>query len=98
MDKIKKATADEAGLENLYKLGEIFISGFNKENYKEQNAKLKTELAEGIAGHFADFRAKRKEWLAKPDEIKKILEKGAIKARAVAGKKIEEVRGKVGLI
>uniref|UniRef100_A0A7C4R4B8 Tryptophan--tRNA ligase n=1 Tax=candidate division CPR3 bacterium TaxID=2268181 RepID=A0A7C4R4B8_UNCC3 len=98
MDKIKKATADEAGLENLYRLGEIFIPDFNKANYKEQNAKLKTELAKGIADHFADFRAKRKEWLAKPDEIQKILEKGAKKARAIAGEKMIEVRKKVGLV
>jgi len=97
MEKVKKATADEKGLENLYGLGEIFISGFNKADYKENNLKLKTELATAIADHFADFRAKRKEWLDKENEILKILEKGAEKARAVAVKKMEEVRKRVGL-
>lgn len=97
MEKIKKATADEAGLINLYGLGEVFIPGFKKENYKDNNLKLKTELAEGIANHFADFRAKRKEWLKNEKEIEKILAKGAEKARAVAQKKMAEVRKKVGL-
>jgi len=97
IEKIKKATADELGLENLYRLGVIFIPGFYKENYKNNNLKLKTELAEAISNHFADFRKKRKEWLKKEDEIEKILEKGAEKARAVAVKKMIEVRKKVGL-
>jgi len=96
-EKIKKATADKLGLENLYRLGEIFISGFNKADYKDNNSKLKTELATAISDHFADFRAKRKEWLKKEDEIEKILEKGAQKTRAVAMKKMVEVRKKVGL-
>ena len=97
MEKIKKATADEMGLENLYKLGEVFVSGFDKSNYKDNNLKLKIDLSEGIINHFAPFRAKRAEWLAKPDEIEKILAKGAEKARAVASKKMIEVRKRVGL-
>ncbi|MDD5731366.1 MAG: tryptophan--tRNA ligase [Patescibacteria group bacterium] len=97
MEKIKKAVADKVGLENLYKLGEIFISEFNKANYKDNNLKLKTDLATAIADHFADFRAKRKEWLKKDKEIEKILAKGAEKARAIASKKMIEVRKKVGL-
>ena len=97
MDKIKKATADELGLKNLYSLAEIFIEGFNKADYKDNNLKLKTELATAIADHFADFRAKRKEWLKKDKEIEKILELGAEKARKIAQKKMIEVRKKVGL-
>lgn len=97
MEKIKKATADKLGLENLYRLGEIFIPNFNKANYKENNLKLKTELASAISDHFADFRKKRKEWLKKEKEIEKILAKGAEKARAVAVKKMKIVRQKVGL-
>jgi len=97
MEKIKKATADKLGLENLYGLGEIFISGFYKANYKNNNLKLKIELATAISDHFADFRAKRKMWLAKEAEIEKILAKGAEKARKVAMKKMEIVRKRVGL-
>lgn len=97
MEKIKKATADKLGLENLYKLGEIFITGFNKVDYKDNNLKLKTDLATAISDHFTDFRAKRDEWLKNEKEIEKILEKGAQKARAVATKKMIEVRKKIGL-
>lgn len=97
MEKIKKATADEMGLENLYKLGEVFVPGFDKANYKDNNLKLKMDLAEGIINHFEDFRAKRAEWLSKPEEIEKIMARGAEKARAVARKKMEVVREKMGL-
>jgi len=97
MEKIKKATADEMGLENLYRLADIFIPDFKKSEYENNNLKLKTDLADGISNHFADFRAKRKEWLKKEKEIEKILEQGAEKARAIAQKKMIEVRKKVGL-
>lgn len=97
MDKIKKATADEAGLQNLYGLAEIFVPGFKKSDYKDNNLKLKTDLATGISEHFADFRARRAEWLGKDAEIEKILAKGAEKARAKASKKMIDVRKKVGL-
>lgn len=96
-EKIKKATADEAGLENLYRLGEIFIPEFNKASYNDANAKLKADLATAISDHFADFRAKRAEWLSKESEIEKILARGAEKARAIAAKKMTDVRKKVGL-
>jgi tryptophanyl-tRNA synthetase len=97
-EKIKKATADEAGLENLYRLGEVFISDFKKEEYKDQNARFKAELATAISDHFADFRTERAELLRDFSAVEKIMTKGAEKARKTASKKIEEVRKKVGLI
>ena len=96
--KIRKAVADEKGLENLYDLGGIFIKDFNEPNYRNNNLKLKEDLAAGISDHFVDFRKERKKWLGKEKEILKILEKGAEKARAVATKKMEVVRKRVGLI
>jgi len=96
--KIRKAVADQRGLENLCGLGEIFISGFNKENYRNNNFKLKEDLAKGISDHFADFRKRREEWLGKEKEILKIMEKGAEKAKKVAEKKMEDVRKRVGLL
>jgi len=97
MEKIKKATADEAGVSNLLALGKKFIKNFDADSYKNNNLKLKTELAEGIADYFSPLREKRKEWLKKDGEIEKILARGAEKARMIAQKKMIEVRKKVGL-
>jgi len=96
--KIKKAVADEKGLENLYGLGEIFIKSFDKTNYQNNNLKLKEELAAAIINHFADFRTERKKWLNNEKEILKILKRGVEKAREKASRKMSDVRKKVGLI
>ncbi|HRY60109.1 MAG TPA: tryptophan--tRNA ligase [Patescibacteria group bacterium] len=97
MEKIKKATADEVGISNLLGLGKKFIKNFDAADYKDNNLKLKTELAQGLADYFAEIREKRKEWLTKDAEIEKILAKGAEKARSIAQKKMDDVRRKVGL-
>ncbi|MFA7308912.1 MAG: tryptophan--tRNA ligase [Patescibacteria group bacterium] len=98
MEKMKKAVTDEVGLKNLYDLANYFIPGFDAKQYTDQNAKFKEDLAVAIADHFADFRKKRLELLAHPENIIQILQKGAEKARAIANPKLIEAWKKIGLI
>lgn len=58
---------------------------------------LKETLAERIADHFADFRARRKKLLKAPSEIRAVLDLGAERMRAIAQETMAEVRQKVGL-
>jgi len=62
----------------------------------KQYSDLKASLAELIAGHFAEFRAKKAKLLAKPAAIRKIFAAGSKKAAVVADKKMAGVKKKVG--
>lgn len=97
-DKLKKAVADEKGLKNLYSLAMIFIPNFNAENYKNNNLKLKQDLAEAIAKYFTDFRKKRKKLEKDKKYLEKVMETGAKKAQKEAQKTMAEVKEKIGLI
>ncbi len=66
---------------------------FHDENY----AALKKKLATLVAGHFAEFRARKQKLLAKPASVMKIFEAGSTQAAKVADAKIAEVKKKVGL-
>jgi tryptophanyl-tRNA synthetase len=67
-----------------------------KEFSGESYSVLKTRLTEVVVEHFAPFRAAKKELLAKPAAIRKILADGSKKAGTVAAKKMMEVKKKVG--
>jgi len=67
---------------------------FKGKTYSE----FKTELAATVADHFADFRKKKKELLAKPNLLKQTLRRGSGRAAEVTARKIAEVKSKVGLI
>lgn len=58
---------------------------------------LKLELLELISNYFSAARLKKAELLADPEELRKILRKGAEKARAKAAPTLELVRDRVGL-
>ena len=58
---------------------------------------LKKELAEKIWTHFEPFRARREALMADPAGLKKILAKGAEKARAAALPTLQAVRRTVGV-
>ncbi len=85
--------------ENVYAIHSLFrtkdelavIYKANKGNYKA----LKEALIEDIEMLVAPMRKVRDE--ITDDDVKKILEEGAIKARAIASKKIADVRVKVGV-
>ncbi len=68
-----------------------------KEFAGEKYSVLKMRLAELVADHFADFRAKKKALLAAPGPLAKILRDGSARAARAAEKKIAEVKEKVGL-
>jgi len=54
-------------------------------------------LADNIAAAFAPFRERAAHFRAHPQEVGRILEEGAEKARAIAGDTLREVRSRMGL-
>jgi tryptophanyl-tRNA synthetase len=109
--KFKKAvTATEGkqkslGVENLFLLLEHFGTSEQKTFFAEQLkdntiqfSQLKDTLATDIALYFKEFREKKKQLLAKPQEIIDILNTGAMKAQETAAHTIAEVKSKIGLI
>jgi tryptophanyl-tRNA synthetase len=57
----------------------------------------KRVLSENIAGEFAPFRERAEHYRAHPEEVRRILDEGAAKARAIAQRTLREVRRKMGL-
>jgi tryptophanyl-tRNA synthetase len=97
--KFKKAVTTPAGLKNLQAIAAEFTEflpadfEFNPAN----NAKNKELIAQAVSQALANFRAAKKELLADPEKIKKILISGAAQARIVAQKNIQEIK-KIQLI
>jgi tryptophanyl-tRNA synthetase len=54
-------------------------------------------LAENIAATFAPFRERAAEYRRRPEEVRRILEEGAVRARALAETTMREVRERMGL-
>jgi len=54
-------------------------------------------LLEKVVTHFAPYRQKREELLAKPDYVNQVLAAGAAKARAVARQTLDEAKQACGL-
>jgi tryptophanyl-tRNA synthetase len=109
--KLKQAvTASEAGTksageENLMLLLSHFGSADEIEHFKEDQAsgklkysELKDTLAKDISEYFAEFREKKKELMAKPEYLAKVLGQGANKAKKVASETLLEVKQKIGLL
>ena len=109
--KIKKAvtatdaSGQSAGVDNLMLLLNEFGSKDQVGHFEDQIQKntikfsdLKETLSTQISEHFAQFRERRKELLADPGKIAKILADGSEQARETAQKTITEVRQKIGLL
>lgn len=60
-------------------------------------AEFKNELADLVSDYFADFRAKKQKLIANRKGLIEILKDGSKKATAVAEKKIQEVKKKIGV-
>lgn len=58
---------------------------------------IKLELLDLITDYFAAARARKKEFLADPEEVRRIMRKGADKAREKATPTLDLVRDRVGL-
>ncbi len=54
-------------------------------------------LSDNIAAAFAPFRERAAHFRAHPEEVRRILDEGADKARTIASATLEEVRGRMGL-
>ncbi len=90
---------------NVYKIYRLFL---NKEQDGQLRARyqagglgfgeVKQELFETIRDTFAPYTERRKELLANPDEVRKVLAEGADRARGVAFKTLRKVRKKTGLV
>ena len=90
---------------NVYKLCKLFMDGDEllelQERYKsgkEGYGHFKATLKDKIWEYFSEARDKREYYLAHKDEVKDILNDGAKKARAIASKKMEIIREKVGIL
>ena len=78
--------------EEVNTLKEKFLAG----NFGYGHAK--TELFDKFMDYFAPFQKKREELLQNTDYVNEILKKGALKAREIATKKVDEVRDAVGIM
>lgn len=57
----------------------------------------KGALADNLIEHLGDYRQRREELLAKPEEVERILAEGASRAREVARRTMDDVHRKLGL-
>lgn len=99
--EIKLDEKNKPAISNLLKiysaLSDKAIPQLEKEFAGKNYVGFKANLANLVSDYFASFREKKKALLAKPENLKKILREGSEKARAVAEKKIQEVKEKVGI-
>ena len=89
---------------NLYKIMELFAAPSRMEEIHELYINggaaygyLKLELLDLLDDKFAEARRKKAEFLADPEMLREILEKGADKAREKAVVTLDLVRDRVGL-
>jgi len=112
-EKIKRAVTDsgqeikydpknKAGISNLMTIYSLF-SGFSfkeiEQKYQGKGyAQFKEDLANVVINALRPFQEKKKALDRKPSYVRKILDDGAKKARAIAQKTMLQVRKKMGLI
>jgi tryptophanyl-tRNA synthetase len=109
--KVRKAvtatTAPEGvmppGVANLFEIFTEFGPSDEVAKFRKQYdagtirySELKDAVADHIIAYFADFRVKKAELMAHPNEVKKIFERGGKKARERAQETMEIVRKKIG--
>ena len=90
---------------NIFQIYRLFLDEAGVEELRQRYltpglryGDVKQELFETVRDFFAPYTEKRKEIMADPEELRKILANGAEKARYVANKTMRKVRKKVGLI
>lgn len=111
--KIKRAVTDseneirydekeKPGISNLLTIYSVFSDKTIKEIEKHFEGKnygiLKKELTEVVQNALRPIRERFNYYYNSPDEVKKIIEEGRIKANKIANKKRDEVYKKIGLI
>ena len=109
---IKKIVTENVAMEepkeyetcNVYNMAKLFLEGDNllalQERYKsggEGHGHFKVYLAEVMWEYFKDFRQKREYFEAHQDEVREILQAGALKAKEAALPTIEKIRSVTGI-
>ena len=80
-----------ASQERLQEVRDLYINGGAAYGY------IKLELLDLISDYYADARQKKAEYLADPEMLRAILQKGAVRAREKAVVTLDLVRERVGL-
>ncbi len=90
---------------NVFALSKLFLNENEQEELKQRYKKggegyghFKMYLKELIWDYFETSRAKREYYLNHTNEVRDILNQGALKARNIAGKKMEQIRDLVGIL
>ena len=88
--------------QNLFAIHKLFKSEAELKPFYEANMSsfktLKEALIDDLDAFIAPLRGRREHIAKNPDKVLKILEAGAMKARARAQEKMKEVREKVGIL
>lgn len=99
--EIRHDQEKKPGLSNLIEiysaLSNETIPKLEKQFAGKNYAEFKSALAELVANYFADLRKNKEALMKTPTALKKVLRYGSEQAAEVANKKIEEVKGVVGL-
>jgi tryptophanyl-tRNA synthetase len=89
---------------NIYKLCELFMQDSELKSLQKRYSTagegyghFKLTLLDKINEHFAPYTKRREYYIEHPEEVKKILNKGAKKAKLIAQKKMKIIREAVGL-
>ena len=89
---------------NVFALYKLFAPKEAVEDMAEKYKKggfgyghAKKELLQVLEKHFAPYREKYEALKSQPEEVERILEKGAKKAREIARQTVQEVRHFVGM-
>ncbi|MFH1162048.1 MAG: tryptophan--tRNA ligase [Candidatus Jorgensenbacteria bacterium] len=100
--EIKYDPARKPAISNLLlvysAMGNVSVPTIEKKYRGKGYAEFKKDLAEVIVKALTPFQAKKKELKAQDKKLKAILTAGNKKANAVAGKKLLEVKKRIGLI
>jgi len=96
------ASAEKAGVNNLLEIYEL-LSGQKRTEIEAHFAgkgygSLKNEVAEIVVEAFRPIRERYQAYIADPGELDRTLALGAMRARAIAEPKIEQVKKKVGFV
>ena len=109
---IKKIVTEQVALEepkeyencNVYNMAKLFLEGENlvalQKRYRaggEGHGHFKVYLAEVMWEYFRKYREKREYYINHQDEVRDILNVGALKAQAVATPMIEKIRSATGI-
>ena len=111
--KLAKAPTDAGGpgevpitgpVANLFKFLELFLPNrleYYGEAYRQgklRYAELKEELARAIYGEIRPIQERREQFKSKSEMVDEIIHEGARKAKEAAGKTLQEVKEKMGLL